>query len=346
MSIDWITQPCPQPNAAARNAALERQSILTKPAGSLGKLEQIAVDFAAWQSNPIPTLSDISIRIFAADHGVCANNVSAFPQEVTAQMVLNFLSGGAAISVLAQELAADFKVVNLGTVTPLDDAPKLVNTPIAAQSADLSRQAALTEPQLAAALNIGQQQANPATLFIGGEMGIGNTTPASAIYAALLDLPAQKTVGPGTGIDQSGQDHKAHIINQALSLHAKELNTPLAVLKHLGGFEIAALTGAYISAAQKQTPILVDGFICTAAALLATRINPSCRDWMLFSHASAEPAHQLALESLKADAILDLGMRLGEGSGAAVCVPILKNALLLHANMATFNDAGVSSSDD
>ncbi len=350
MIIDWINQVSPDPDQQARNAAKARQAVLTKPAGSLGQLEQIAVDFAGWQAREQAELDTINIRVFAADHGVCQQGVSAYPQEVTAQMVQNFLNGGAAISVLAQGLGADFAVVNLGTVTALgndiDKAINLDNQFIANSTADFSVAAAMSESQLAKALNVGRNQVsnspNAAQLFIGGEMGIGNTSAASAIYSALLGLPAAETVGPGTGIDRQGQKTKAEVIERALSLHAGQLDDALSVLRCVGGFEIAALVGAYISSAQQKTPVLVDGFICTAAALLACEINASCRAWMLFAHQSAEPAHVKALEKLNAKPLLKLEMRLGEGSGAAVAVPIIKSALSLHANMATFATAGVS----
>ncbi len=349
MPIDWIHQACPKPDETSRSAAIIRQASLTKPAGSLGRLENIATDFAAWQSLEIPALEQITIRIFAGDHGVCDQGVSAFPQAVTAQMVQNFISGGAAISVLAKHLNANFKVVNMGTVMPIDshtDSTVYTNAQIAPRTADFSQSPAMTEQELEQALSIGRAEVDNCDLFIGGEMGIGNTTAASAIYAALLKLTAKQTVGPGTGIDSNTQSHKAAIIDSALALHKDQLNSPLAVLKHLGGFEVAALVGAYIRAAQTKTPILIDGFICTSAALIACKINKGVRDWMLFSHKSAEPAHMIALKTLNAEPLLDLQMRLGEGSGAAVAVPLLKNALALHGEMATFAAAGVNNKGD
>ncbi|GAA6137691.1 nicotinate-nucleotide--dimethylbenzimidazole phosphoribosyltransferase [Arenicella sp. 4NH20-0111] len=351
-SKHWVFEPCPQPDRAALEAALARQATLTKPAGSLGRLEDIAVKFASWQSNETPVIDKILIRVFAADHGVCAQNVSAFGQEVTGQMIQNFLNGGAAISVLANSLGADFRVVNLGTIGSINDHSKLTNAQIAPSTQDLSLAPAMTSDQLERALNVGRSEvldftlqsttSNSGCLFIGGEMGIGNTTAASAIYASRLGLTAKHTVGPGTGLTPSEQTHKSNVVDAALKCHQSKLNDPLSVLQHVGGFEIAALTGAYITAAQCKIPSLIDGFICTAAALLACEINPNCRDWMLFSHTSAEPAHGHALEKLRASPLLDLGLRLGEGSGAAVAVPILLNALNLHANMATFDAAGVS----
>ncbi len=347
MNSDWIFDPCPAPNERARQQAVERQAVLTKPAGSLGRLEEIAIDFAGWQAQSVPTLNNICVRIFAADHGICDQNVSAFPQAVTGQMIQNFISGGAAISVLAESLGADFAVTNLGTVDRLTlNNERLINKPIAQGTRDFSKVAAMTETQLCEALNLGRTSLRSAELFIGGEMGIGNTSSAAAIYAALLGLDAKQTVGPGTGIDKAQQTHKAEVIQRALDTHIDQLISPLATLQNLGGFEISGLVGAYIAAAQNQTPILVDGFICTAAALIASQLNPSCRAWMLFAHESAEPAHALAIKALGAEPLLSLSMRLGEGSGAAVAVPIIKNALLLHAKMATFADAGVSDKDE
>lgn len=342
LATDWIKHPCPAPSKTAREAAMARQALLTKPAGSLGYLEDLAIDFAGWQAQEQAKLERVAIRVFAADHGVCAQGVSAFPQEVTAQMVQNFLAGGAAISVLAQQLNADFSVINLGTVVPIPDAPRLHNTQIAPSTADFTQQPAMTERELAQALNIGRSSVAECDLFIGGEMGIGNTTSASAIYSALLDLPAHQTVGRGTGIDDTTLQHKERVIESALALHKPKSDQATHVLQCLGGLEIAALVGAYIAAAQNKTPSLVDGFICTAAALIAANINPSCRSWMIFGHQSAEPAHIKALEALDAQPILNLGLRLGEGSGAALAVPLIRQALLLHSNMATFADASVS----
>jgi nicotinate-nucleotide--dimethylbenzimidazole phosphoribosyltransferase len=210
---------------------------------------------------------------------------------------------------------------------------------------DFTLEPAMTEATMLDALELGRQQVNPkASLFIGGDMGIGNTTSASAIYSLLLKLPAETTVGPGTGVDKDGLAIKRKCLYRAFNLHANQLESPLGILQHVGGLEIAGLAGSYIACAQQGIPILVDGFITTAAALLAVNINPSCRNWMLFAHKSAEPAHKYALKSLDAIPILDLGMRLGEGSGAGVAVSLIKSALALHANMATFANAGVSES--
>lgn len=329
-----VTTPCDPPDAKARAEAEARQAVLTKPAGSLGRLETVACDFAAWQGTALPTLDAVTIRIFAADHGVAATGVSAYPQAVTQQMVFNFEAGGAAISVLADEIGADFGVVNLGTVEPTGDMTHW----LAAGTADFTREPAMTHDQLAGALTSGATQAS-GQLFIGGEMGIGNTTSASAIIAALVELDPAAAVGPGTGVDGEALRHKISVVSAGLERHpARE---PLDVLRCLGGFEIAALTGAYIAAAQRGIPSLVDGFICTAAALVACRINPTVRPWLMFGHRSAEPGHAAVLADLAAEPLLDLGLRLGEGSGAALAVSLLRSALALHSGMATFEQAAV-----
>lgn len=349
----WYHDPVQTLDQEALSAARAHQSILTKPAGSLGLLETLAEQYAAWQGKTYPSIEHIAVVIFAGDHGVCAQGVSAFPQAVTTQMIMNFLSGGAAISVLSRALPAVFSVVNMGTVTelPTDVAQhtQLTTVNIAPGTADFSQTAAMSDEQLQMALAAGRaqvQQLSATDIFIGAEMGIGNTTSASAIYAALLSLRAQDVVGPGTGIDQAGIIRKQTVVDAALARHKLRDNSlshhPYEVLRCVGGFEIAALVASYIAAAQRGIPILVDGFICTAAALLAVAINPGVRAWLLFSHCSAEPAHKIALDYLQARPLLDLGLRLGEGSGAALAVPLIQSALLLHRQMATFSQAGVS----
>jgi len=346
MTNHWFQKPCWEPDSSFADKAQAHQLTLTKPAGSLGMLEQIAVSYCAWQKTLTPQCSKIQISVFAADHGVCAQGVSAFPQEVTAQMIFNFLNGGAAISVLAKSLDAQINVVNMGIQSQIDDTKGLINAPLDRGSKDFTQEAAMSDETMQKALTLGRQQLKDSSLdlFIGGDMGIGNTTSASAIYSALLDLSPEITVGRGTGVDESGIRRKQQAVHKALKLHAQEINSPLGVLQRVGGLEIAGLVGAYIASAQRQVPVLVDGFIATAAALLATRINPSSRAWMMFAHRSAEPAHQHGLDALQATPMLDIGMRLGEGSGAGVAVSIIQNALTLHKQMATFSNANVSES--
>ena len=347
MNTNWLAQPCAALNESSRAAALARQEQLTKPPGSLGKLEAIAVQLSALQGTDKPQMERLHISIFAADHGVAAEGVSAFPQAVTVEMVRNFARGGAAISVLAKHLNATLEVINLGTVLPVEPLSKVRDERIAAGTANFAQGTAMTETQLAAALQAGHAAAlrakqDGAHLFIGGEMGIANTTSASAIACALLRESPQLLAGPGTGLDSKGVAHKAVVIQRALELHRANLVQPLDVLRHVGGFEIAALAGAYLAAAQNGMAVLVDGFISTVAALTAVRIQPEVRNWLLFAHTSAEPGHQRVLVALDAQPMLQIGMRLGEGSGAATAVPLLQLACALHNNMATFAEAQVS----
>lgn len=339
----WFLEPCAEPNLTARSLAIERQDQLTKPAGSLGRFEELALQFSAWQASSQPNLERISIRVFAGDHGVCAQQVSAFPQEVTAQMIANFATGGAAINVLSEEIGADLRVVNLGTVHTPPVLDNVVNAQLSSGTADFTREPAMTPSMLQRAMDIGAEQVDPrAQLLIGGEMGIGNTTSAAALMASLLNLSPSQTVGRGTGVDDEGLQRKIKVISHGLEMHRHALIDAQSILRHLGGLEIASLVAYYIKGAQVGIPVLVDGFICTTAALLATHINPSSRQWMLFSHKSAEQGHAAALRALDAQPLVDLGLRLGEGSGAASAVPLLRLALALHNSMATFSEAGVS----
>lgn len=332
----------------AKQGAAQRQAQLTKPPGSLGVLEDIALMFAAWQGRDKPMLSSVALRIYAADHGVAdprreGVSVSAFPQEVTGQMIRNFSTGGAAISVLAGLQNFDFEVLNLGTAQPLPDMPKVKQIQIARGSADFTQTSAMKESELHRALQAGADSVPAsAQLFIGGEMGIGNTTSASALFAGLFDMNGAIAAGRGTGVDDEGLAKKISVIDQALELHRPNANNPLDWLGCVGGLEIAALVGAYLRAAQLGVPILVDGFITSVAALCAVQINPKARRWMMFSHCSAERAHRKVLELLDAEPLLNLGMRLGEASGAAVAVPIIQSALSMHSYMDTFDQAGVA----
>lgn len=346
-SADWLFRPAWPLDRHAADAARAHQQQLTKPDGSLGELERIAERFAAWQGRADPRLEQIAIRVFAADHGVCAQGVSAFPQTVTAQMIGNFLHGGAAINVLARQLGADLQVFNLGTVAPPPALPGLRDCTIAPGTHDLSTQSAMSAEELVRALRVGAESVpeGPLQLFVGGEMGIGNTTAAAALVSALMMLPPEMTVGSGTGVDLAGLARKRRAVENALTLHGEAIRAAdapaITALERLGGFEIVALVGAYIRCAQRGIGVLVDGYISTAAALCAVRINPQVRDWLLFGHVSAEPAHIHVLEHLGAVPLLNLGLRLGEGSGAALAVPLLHAALNLHNGMASFARAGV-----
>ena len=290
----------------------------------------------------------MEITVFAGDHGVAAEGVSAFPQVVTTEMVRNFIRGGAAISVMSQQLGAGLTVVNAGVATsdPFDS--PVVDRPMGQGTGNIAVEAAMTKKQCTNALGLGAEIADghdrDTQIAIGGEMGIASTTSATTLAAAFGVADPDGLVGPGTGLDNEGVAHKLSVVKRALDRAGPELE-PMGLLCELGGFEIVALAGYFIRSAQRGFTILVDGFICSVAALAATRINPGTAPWMLFSHESAEPGHRLILDSMHAEPLLTLGMRLGEGSGAAISVPLLRSACALHNNMATFSEAGVSGSE-
>lgn len=346
MTPDRMNRPCAEADAACANAARTRQAQLTKPPGSLGALETVAVRLAGLRRTARPVVDRVWIGVFAGDHGVAAEGVSAFPQAVTGEMLRNFAGGGAAISVLARSLGATLDVVNLGVVNDPGDIAGVRRAIIAAQTANFCTRPAMTPPQLEAALSAGADSvqlaiAANAQIFVGGEMGIANTTAATALACALLEERPASLAGAGTGLDASGIAHKVAVIERALTRHARA-HSPLEQLRCLGGFEIAALAGAYVAAAQAGLPVLVDGFIGSAAALAATRVQPACREWMFFAHRSHERGHARLLDELHAVPLLDIGLRLGEASGAAIAVPLLRLACALHNGMATFAQAGVS----
>ncbi|SFL98076.1 nicotinate-nucleotide--dimethylbenzimidazole phosphoribosyltransferase [Nitrosomonas communis] len=346
-SFDWLKISPAMPNEQIRHAALQHQAQLTKPPGALGRLEEIAVQLAALQHTLHPSVDHVQISIFAADHGVATENISAFPQAVTTEMIRNFTAGGAAINVLARTLSAQLEVINLGTVHSTDTLTNVRHYHLGAGTANFMHTAAMNENQLAAALNAGstsveQARANNQQLLIAGEMGIGNTTSATALACLLLNLPPAQVAGAGSGLDSKGIAHKINVIERALTLHRSHTHSSLEALRRVGGFEIAALTGAYIRGAQLGLPLLIDGFISTVAALTAEQICMDSRNWFIYAHQSAEPGHAHVLKALDAIPLLDLSMRLGEGSGAAVAVNLLRMACRLHNEMATFSTAHVS----
>lgn len=348
---EWISQPVRPLAMAAYQYALERQSRLTKPRGSLGRLEDMAARLCAMQNTDRPAVERVRVAIFAADHGVAEEGVSAFPQVVTREMVRNFAQGGAAISVLAHALDAQLEVVDVGVAYDPGELPGVVRRRVAAGTANFCLGPAMSERELVAALAAGREavsraREHGAQLFVAGEMGIANTTAATAMACALLNKPARMLVGPGTGLNAEGVVRKADVIQRALDHHRAAIKSPLDVLRCLGGFEIAALTGAYLACAQQGLPVLVDGFISSAAALVAARVQREASTWWFYGHASAEPGHRAVLEALAAQPLLDLGMRLGEGSGAAMAVPVLRLACALHNGMATFEAAAVSRGED
>ncbi len=347
ITLNDFKAPCPQFSSTTYEQACAHQNQLTKPPGSLGRLEELATTLAALQQRQQPQVDNTLIAIFAGDHGVVAEGTSAFPQAVTVEMIRNFSNEGAAINVLAKEINAPLAVHNLGTVRDASDIPKVTHHNIAPGTENFCLQNAMTEEQLVKALSAGASVIDShrgLDIFLAGEMGIGNTTAASALVCAYSGKQPEAVTGAGTGLDNDGIQRKVQVILRALERHNSEYKAPPpeTILRSLGGLEIAALTGAYIRAAQQGIPVLVDGFICGAAALAAMKINPSVKPWLLLSHCSTEPGYQHLTEYFAYEPLVDMKMRLGEGSGAAVTFNLLKLACALHNKMATFTSAGVS----
>ena len=345
MLANWITQKCPDVSLRHREAASRRQAELTKPSGALGRLEALAIKLAGLQHTERPRAARAPIIVFAGDHGIAAQGVSAYPQQVTIAMMANFASGGAAISVLARELNVPLEVVDAGTLAEAP-MPGVISDKPRRGARDFSVESALKPSELAFAVDCGRRAVTRAAasepdLLIFGEMGIGNTTSASAIASALLETNAETMTGRGTGLDAAGRERKARLIDAAIARHAIAGAPPETILCAVGGLEIAAIAGAIVAAAQGRVPVLVDGFIVSVAALAATRLNPSCRPYLVFAHRSAEQGHRRVLEELNARPLLDLDLRLGEGSGAALALPVLRLACALHDQMATFAEAAV-----
>lgn len=318
----------PGPDKASAEAAAARQARLTKPSGSLGRLEALAAWLAAWQGRHPPRLERLRIAVFAGNHGVVARGVSAFPAEVTAQMVANFRAGGAAINQLARAMGAELAVVPLALETP---------------TADFTAAPAMSESELRQALDAGARSVETGLdLVCVGEMGIGNTTVAAALAAALFGGTGAEWVGRGTGVDDAGLARKAAAVDAALALHGAALADPLEALRRVGGRELAAIAGAVLRARELHVPVVLDGFVATAAAAVWAKAQAGALDHCLAGHCSAEAGHRGLLERLELKPVLDLGMRLGEASGAAVAIGILRAAVAAHTGMATFEEAGVS----
>jgi nicotinate-nucleotide--dimethylbenzimidazole phosphoribosyltransferase len=315
----------------------------TKPLGSLGRLEDLALQLALVQDTPLPRIAGCAAVVFAADHGIAAEGVSPYPQAVTAQMVANFLAGGAAISVLARQLGASLHVVDAGVLTPCPAHPQLLSRRIAAGSGNFARGPALTSAQVEAALAAGHAlpESLPADAYAFGEMGIGNTSSAAALMLAGDDFDATDCVGRGTGLDDAGLAHKRAVIAAAVARQGRSQD-PRELLARYGGLEIAMMAGAMLGAAARRRVVVVDGFIATAAFAMALRLAPACRDYAVFAHVSAEAPHRRWLQRLGGMPLLDLGLRLGEGTGAVLALPLLRAATALLAEMASFASAGVS----
>lgn len=323
-----ILRDAPDADKDAAAGATARNAQLTKPPAALGRLEDLAIWYAGWRGDPRPRIEAPQVVIFAGNHGVAARGVSAFPAEVTAQMVLNFQACGAAINQLARTFGAAMAVQALDLDRP---------------TADFTTGAAMSEQEVVIALAAGWQAVDPQTdLLVAGEMGIGNTTSAAAVAAALYGGTAADWVGRGTGIDDAGLERKSEVVAAGLAYHRAALSDPLEVLRRLGGRELAAMAGAIAAARAHRVPVILDGFICCAAAATLDRAVPGALDHCVAGHRSAEVAHSRLLDALGKAPLLDLGLRLGEGSGAALAIGVLQAAVACHSGMATFAEAGVS----
>jgi nicotinate-nucleotide--dimethylbenzimidazole phosphoribosyltransferase len=330
-----------------REQALRRLNSLTKPIGSLGRLEELAARLVAIQEREFPDCVNKTIFTLAADHGVTDEGVSAYPKEVTKQMVRNFLSGGAAINVLCRQFQIEVVIVDIGVDGTIETSDALVKKKIANGTKNIAEGPAMSEAEMTAALDVGVELAKSAarrerTVLGTGEMGIGNTTAASAIAAALTGRPVVQVTGCGAGLDAEAVKRKVQVIERAIRINRPDASDPLDILRKLGGFEIAGLTGLILGAAVRRIPVIVDGFISTAAAAIAYAIQPRVRDFMFAAHRSSEPGHTALLEFIGQRPLLDLEMRLGEGTGAALAIAIMDAATKLFNEMATFTSAGVS----
>jgi len=336
------------PDGAAMQLAAQRQNELTKPTGSLGRLEELAIQIAGITGSATPSLPRAkAVIVMAADHGVALEGVSAYPQAVTAQMVLNFLRGGAGINVLARAAGARIVVVDIGVASELPPHPDLQSRRIGPGTRNLLREAAMSRAEAESAIETGAAVLEHALehgldLVATGDMGIANTTAASAVVAALTGRPPAEVVGRGTGVDDETYARKVRVIEAALALHRPDASDPLEVLAKVGGFEIGGLAGVIIAAAGHRIPIVLDGFISGAAALVAALFVPACRPYLIAAHRSVEIGHRVVLDRLGLRPLLELDLRLGEGSGAALAMPIIDAALRIQREMATFAEADVS----
>ncbi|MEV6773297.1 nicotinate-nucleotide--dimethylbenzimidazole phosphoribosyltransferase [Nocardia sp. NPDC051030] len=341
--------PVAGPDAGVREAAEGRQLELTKPAGALGRMEELGNWVAACQGVcPPRQFERARVVVFAGDHGVARHGVSAYPSEVTGQMVANFLAGGAAVNVLARLADATVRVEDIAVQG--DTAPEISRHKVRRSSGSIDREDALTEAEVQAALTAGAQIADEeidsgADLLIVGEMGIGNTTPATVLIATITDTEPVVAVGRGTGVDDAGWIRKTAAIRDAMWRARPVVKDPVALLRTASGADLAAMAGFLARAAARRTPVIIDGVVVTAAALVADQLSPGARAWWVAGHRSSEPAHTIALDRLNLEPLLDMGMRLGEGSGALTALPILRAAVATLSEMSTFAQAGVSTSD-
>lgn len=349
--VDQTCNNIAPPDAAAIAAARARQDTLTKPLGSLGRLEDLSAMLAGMFGQAIPQIRRKAVILAAGDHGVVAEGVSAYPQEVTPQMVYNFLRGGAGINVLARHANAEIVILDAGVAADLPPHPQLRAVKVAPGTANMALGPAMTREQAIQCLEIGiaaaqEQLEQGADLIACGDMGIGNTTAASASAAAITGADPAAVTGRGTGLDDPGLARKTEVIRRALALNQPDPQDGLDVLAKVGGLEIGVLAGAMLGTAAGRRAVVVDGFISGAAALIAWRIAPAAKDYFIAAHQSVEPGHRIGLDAMGLTPLLDLGMRLGEGTGAALAFHLIEAAARCLAEMATFAEAGVSERDD
>ncbi len=334
-------------DAAAMQAARQRQDMLTKPQGSLGRLEELSIQIAGITGDHLPHMTHKTVVVMAGDHGVVAEGVSAYPQEVTPQMVLNFLSGGAAINVFARHVGAQVVIVDMGVAADIPAHPDLLVRKVAYGTGNIARGPAMSRQQAVQAIEAGAQVALDCLaagldLLATGDMGIGNTTPSAAIAAAFTGHPVDEIAGRGTGVDDAGLERKVVAIQKALEINRPDPADGLDVLAKVGGFEIAGLAGVILAAAANRRPVVIDGFISTAAAMIAASLAPEVRSYLIAAHTSQERGHHLMMDWLQARPLLDLKMRLGEGTGAVLAMSLVDAACKALCEMATFGEAGVS----
>jgi nicotinate-nucleotide--dimethylbenzimidazole phosphoribosyltransferase len=337
----------PSPDLQAAEAARARQNQLTKPAGSLGQLEELSIQLAAITGSPRPSVARKCVIVMAGDHGVAREGVSAYPAEVTPQMVLNFLNGGAAINVLARQAGARVVIVDIGVAADFPPLPALLSRKVARGTASLATGAAMTRQQAEEAIQVGietvlDEAEKGLDLVATGDMGIGNTTPSSAIAAVFTGQPVSLVTGRGTGVDDAGWQRKVAVIEHALEINQPDPADPLGVLAKVGGLEIAGLAGVVIGAASKRVPVVIDGFISGAAALVAAQLVPEVKPFLIAAHQSVEAGHRVILQHLELRPLLNLDLRLGEGTGAALAFHLVEAATRILNEMATFSEAGVS----
>ena len=345
--IDQTLAKIIPPDQSAMDAARARQDTLTKPQGSLGRLEELSITLAGIFMDPIPKINRKAVILAAGDHGVVAEGVSAYPQEVTPAMVGNFLAGGAAINVLARHVGANIVVLDAGVAADLPDDPSMRAVKIGRGTANMAIGPAMSREDAIKCIEAGiaaadEQIAKGADLIAFGDMGIGNTTPSSAITAVVTGADPSVTTGRGTGLDDPALAHKVEVVRRSIEVNKPDAKDGLDLLAKVGGFEIGMLAGAMLGTAAAHRPAVVDGFISGAAALIAWTLAPTLSHYLIASHQSVEPGHRIGMETMGLTPLLDMGMRLGEGSGATLAMPIIEAAAKCLAEMATFADAGVA----